>query len=1747
MATALPAIYVDEQPQVTPPAPIAGAIAPAQASQQPEFNIGPITGPTEEPFQVDTSSLNVAPPSSQDTLNSRSAKVKYGLDEVLKKTKDEIFTNLAQGDEPALRAQAAAEIDKRKSAALDSLITETIKRKGSDLTAEEAGGLTSIVMAMSAKTDPETVFEEGYAKQFIATLDRVAAQKPDSFLNDAKQQHPEETAAIMNKYVNHSTKREVLQTYLEDVEDDLKNQGWLGWGADQAKFMVPGYQDIQQRGNISGVGVFSGVGLGENLENQSIALWRLPIEKMKEEIRRVVEPMRRGNPTLASHFLRSMLGMSDDDVVLGNVALPIDLAGLGLGKAAVKGVRALLPKSQTQILKDTEEAARQMARASANPSISKSGIESAAGDLEQAAITQETSNIYGETKGLVDPTKRGLESLSAAFRTDVADVKARPGRFGQEIVNRIEEQTNTIIPEVMSVAEKISKVERLPEVMSNELAVRTIIDGIKDKYVGLRNTVIDTTAPYRENLAGNWFVDFHLGNADGTYFTQRSVAENFIKHHGLTSGEVVEGTSVLKTKAGKKQTSIENQIQNAQSTITKIEKRLSDDAYSTPEKRVRDQDTLEFLKTEAIPGYKAKLETARGQRVTVEQQGLGFYVKITKPVAETDDVVRNVIASTTNTQIPSNTISSFFNAWGVGRYRTPEDTLSRAERANRLVATYTPSEIFGVLAKASPTLNKIATAKPARFSKGRQKWDEFQRFLEQGQELWDVETKQKGYFFKSPAEIEESYLSLFKRLPDKDEIVAYFEFKRGMEIDRMFRNVAEHRNQTRVGAETTKIISADADGKAIATPEFSAVPRTKLGGGSHNVAIIGEKHGFEKVRDIGNMTTKEKGEFQDLLDSGEWQHYEIYNPDLRPLKGYGNIGDERIRYVLAKTTETRELDWNHIPRRGGGHVEHDHAYYIKQGKVKEDPVSGQNWYEGDTTIMPMQVHAMAQDVAGKLDTVRKYLLDKNETAARDYSNANLHIEWKEVESWFKGEKMPTGEWRGARLSLKEPIQVVKRNESIVGVDNSLEKRYANFRNGNKEGNLARQNKVQFSEERDAFDTFTLENKGTAQNPLYNVAQADKVDPITSLNRGLTRIAKSNFMDDYKTMSVEHWLQQAKNYLQASESEIRHSPFYWFEEAKFLPDAPPLIQAQLETARAHTKQLIGQPSETAAKLHALSQQMADATYNKFGDKSPLVPEWDLAKITDPISFMRTIVYHYAMGLWNIPQFIVQSGNYSNILGIAGPRYATSGTLGAQLHFWSRANSRPQTIDFLDNLASKFQIPGVANWKPGEFKEGFEEFKKTGFGNVGGEFAAIDDPMATAKIVGSAGQTFLDSSTFFVRNGERNSRYGAWYTAFKEFRDKNPTGRITEQDRSDILQRADLLNINMSRASSSAMHSGAMSIPTQFYTYQIRLTELMASGRLSNEEKWRMFYTNSLLYGIPMGLGISGIPFSGFIREKMAERGYVVGDNFFSSTAMEGLVSAIGAIATGKGDPSAGTWFDVGERFGTKGFEFLGGINRSDKNFLDIIGGPAWSLIKGTVEQSDGFWRVMGNLIREDGDLFQPDVADFIDPLKQIGTVNSIFRTLGAIHNGRWLSKNESWLADDIGAKEAITTFLTGLKDQRINDIQTFRNALSHQKEYEKEIEKMFLQEYRRGVLATKDNNEELSKKFFSRAKVILQRFGYPEDQYSTLLNRAAQENKSVLDRVTFDFYRKRPNNEQKDVGTDALRRSEDVKRKKRGED
>ncbi len=1746
-----------------------------------------------------------APPFTEETINAyplspdgadrMSFMAHYGLANIIRKSQKDIYQDLTYGGESDMRASSAIALDIKKSKAIQEALGEIAKKRPDGiLKSEDFDFVQRAIGDLNSKTDPDTIFEKAYSKEYIRALDRAGVRIGSDF-NFAAMENPKAHQLTMDGAAELGAKTAFLGTLKERTQTAYDQQSWGGWGVDRGKEILTPFYSIGKsvgRGPEGGMSLF----VGSNWEKASADYYKLPLEEFKKKVTADVEAFTRDNPGKALEYIDALMGQSSNQRLL-NTVLPIvdtvTVPGLATSYKIARGVFGSA-KTAAQVTKGASET--YLKELDSTTSHTPAKIASAAGDLDEAAKLRASADIMGGgVKDTTGPTRQILDQLAVTPMADNADMLASPGRFGQEAVNRFIESTNNLTNKLFTKMVETLRVNRLGEAITTETTVRAIMDHIAGTYGGLRNRVLAITHPELEPASNTWFIRMHLGDGGAVYFPTRKAAELFAKEQGLADVKIYEkaGEGVV-TQAprpftpqeiGKMQEKMKNyekagdyinertqdlsglraHLQNnldelrqeyyekirTASNANKIKYRSEWEAKAKDiQKDIKELDTV--LKTRGsettsrtvinINGKETVLENGKPTS-SIKQQGVGWYVEKIVPVDETVPAVRNAIRKEVETEgSKAWSPKSFINDW-IGRFRTPEETLSRTQRQNRHISTYSVSVFREIVKESLEEIQQLKGYWP------KQKWDDWQRIVRHGQDLPD-ENGLKGRFFKSPHELEQEYNTLLGRLPDEQEVRAYFAFKRTMEYDRMFRNLAVHRNMLRLGAEAHEFFTLTAEGARIGSGRFAGVLQAGIPGGEGAILVVGEKLGAESVHSLSPAFRKKWGE---LVEKGEYRVIEVHDPESRPFSGFGDkIGNERIQYVMAKNTETRALDINHVPRRGGGHVEYDYSHYLKQAKIRWSEALGKHFYEGDVTLMGIPIPKIGKEVLTHVNKVRELLKAKDEVAAELYAKENLSIKWEELRGWFHAQKDADGIVKPPRLSLDEPIMLVKKDKNIMqteGAETIMSRIGADhntFRDGTKSGSLARQFSTQFTEERDADKLLAATVEGTTGNPLYKLTAAETIDPITTMNRALNRIITTNFFDDYKIGAVEAWLAEAGKHLDVKPEILMHSPFWHFNNAltMFKAGVDKSVEARLKTQHMQIQQLLGVPSEVDSFMESAAQKLADSIYSSTGKTVVLDPKRDLPFLTDPARFIRSAVFHSSF--WgNIPQFIVQSMNFVNVFALA-PKAALSGTYAAQMHFFSMINSHPNIINHLDKLASSFRMPGLAAWKPGEFKEALEELTRTGFGNVGREYAVLDDIMRE-KYITSLGHDILDAGNMFFKGGERNARYVAWYTAFKEWKNANPFKKITNADRSDILERADMLNMNMSRASNSTLHSGIWSIPTQFLTYQLRVAELFFGSRLGKTTSERMLNrarlvgVNAAMFGVPTALGVTAMPFTDAIRTHAMENGYVVGENFLSSLAMEGIPSLMTALITGQGDIKKGEWYNYGDRYGTKGFESINNLMRSDKTFWDIFGGAAYSKLSSTWASTDGLRNWMFSVLRDDDKYFPLKTEDFVDVFKEVASVNAAWRMVMAINTGRWMSKTEGYTSD-VSTGNAIFSTLTGMQDQKVSDVYRLSQSLKAQESLEKFVEKQFIQEFRRALKNAEAKNNSEAERNMTRARAFLKIGGYPEDKYKTVIQMAIRDNKSLVDRIDLSFWQNAPD-AQKDVRREALRQKLNMKEQK----
>jgi len=1178
-------------------------------------------------------------------------------------------------------------------------------------------------------------------------------------------------------------------------------------------------------------------------------------------------------------------------------------------------------------------------------------------------------------------------------------------------------------------------------------------------------------------------------------------------------------------------------------------------------------------KAQEINAIKKGTAEVRGP-VTVEQHGVGYKIVIRTPLRETDSVVRDLLVKDAITKElhPEAISTSSQTGWkalfngAIGKFRGAEDTLALNDSVNRKIATYTQSlfkewanqeaayirQITSGVIRTDPVTGEDISLLRATgravvdkiTGKVRQRKDEFIRTLNYARDAKDDQGR-PGYFFQTPGELDNFYQRTFGRSPDFAEHEAYFAFVRMVEGDRILREIAEFRNRARLGVEQFSIAARGPDGKPIKSDFFDGVRMNHLPGGDDVMMIMSRKMGEEKVINLGGAAIgpKQLQEIKEKIKRGELTVLRVYAPEYTPLRGFSDVaGNEHVRYILTDRFDAKPLEFNHVERRGGGHFEYDYDHYIKQAKMYhqwEHSTKGRyrSVYTGDTTFMPVLNQAMGQDISRKLNVVRELLKKGDRAGAEAYTQAHLPIEFDELDKMFKPGRDANGKVTPPRLDINEPFQVVPKSKSILDLDKNLEERHGGknvFKDGTKSGSDNRQFQVAWNTERESFGVRHFDDVGSAGNPLYKYApEAKMIDPITTMNKALNRIVNTVFMDDYKIYAVEHWLREAEPYLKASIGEIRTSPFYHFEastdKAAFKAGTDWETIQNLLSNRYKIKQFVGIPSSFDTAIQRAKELLVNAAYKTFGPEAnrgiftkavTIVPVKLLARVHDPITFMRSMVFHEKLGFFNPAQWLVQAQTYAAIWAIS-PKHSATGTFAAMLHQWARINASESILKALDEKATKMNFFG-SKWKPGEFREAFETLRKTGFEKVAGEYANLNTALKT-DFIGNSFKSFLHAGTFFFQEGEKATRLGAWYTAFREYREANPLKTLTKDDIGKILQRADLLTMNMSRASSSALHSGVFSLTSQFITYQLRQAELFLGSRLgaTTQERmmarFRMVAMYSALYGLPFSVGITGLPFANSIRQEAIQRGYTVGQNWFSTMIDQGIPAFIAALVTGKGDYQAGANPNIGGRYGAPGFTQFQDALKSDHAWYTMLAGASGTALLNTLGSLSPFWKATTSFLEPSNQdkTFKLKAADFVDLLKEISTVNQTWKLITAINTGKWMSKNENYVGD-ISAWGAAVYALTGMNPQQQDDAYLKADIKREEIAYQKSALKKFIKEYHRYLDAVRNGDPENAKQFAARANSILIGAGYPQDKIAQAMRIAVRDYNSQIDDEDFSF-------------------------------
>lgn len=1756
---------------------------------------------------------------SPQTIASRSFKVAYGSTNTIAPRDPQTVTGaLNNGQEEDLRLDQASKQNNDTTQKKTNFVAQAIAQKQGPLTEEDLKWING-TPAFNTYFDPSSVFEVNYANQYTSELDKFATKLDSTNAWNVLQSFPNNDVDAMKQFGSITmAQHEYMLSKLQNLQAQIDQSGYakfgLNWLENNFPFLNP-YWEYQARGN-AGASFLEGVSGAGNFEAQRNNLIGLPFNEFTKTIDATVEQMTHGiaggNPQLAAAWLTTMMGQSTADKILNTLNTIGTVAdGLGVIKAGSVAFRgAAVANNLRKAVATMNEAAL------IDPEMNKAKILASAGDLNSAANMNASQYLINKITGSLDPTKEALDQLPRYMRADIANIERDPGSLTQAQTSALIEQTNASQNKILATLADIVRSTRIP--LQN--ATQDVLDGIYkatfDRYPGMSNAILRQSDIYLEPISNTYHVDAWIGKKAGEFFGSEDEALQYARAHGISVVYNEDQIANLKTRiadlahevknvdmnadtaglnrhfdAEKQLADLKLQLQEAEASksggrVNSAPKTLSPDQIA---KKTQIAERIKSIKDElgTAPDMEAdttglnryyalqdELRTLEGEHGAIDQQGLGYFIRVTKPINEADDTVRKFIFNEQRAEARTP------NTWTqrlpfINYFRSAEDTFSAEHRAMRKSAIYSQHKLLEIAHQEAAYIQDLARGKFFR----KTEFNRFNELLKYAQDAKD-ENGLPGKFFDTPAQLQDHYLRTYGEGISWKQQQAYFAVKRWSEYDLMLRELGLYRGKSRLGAETHTLVTKDAQGNTVRSVKFDGIQRQKFPGGkgevsgmpsTGNVLFLGDDLQGTKLKSLNRFSVKAKQDLDKLVKEGKLKIVQLWDSEATPLKdmGFEDAG-KTVDYVIAPghQIQTEPLTWQQLPFRGGGHFAYDYTHYVKQAIVHRETVDGVTSlrYRGDRTVVPFNGKTMGKDFADKMNAVRELIKANKMDAAQAIAVKHLPFEWNELKSKF----MPTRDANGVThppvFDPHEPFQVVPRNTTIADMSKDLYDRIKNDSKGNfiddTKHSLARNFQIEFTGERDAENLSTVSMSGSRANPVFNWRPAEKISPLEIMNRSMGSIIRSTFFDDYKTYAVESWLREAQKYMKARPSEIASSPFYFFKTASkdsFLSgiakDDPGKIQNLLSN-KFKIEQLVGTPSTLDTFLHSLAQSTYDAAYSRFGATADkLVPMWLVHKLRDPFAFMRTMTYHAFLGFGYLPQMFIQMASFVPMFAMA-PRYAITGSFGTLLHAYSSLNKNIEILDHLDSLAVKLGsiTPGFPKWKPGEWKEAMQALDRSGFGHVGGEYGPLSQ-LHYAKPLTSGTQDALTLGTLPFRAGEKATRTGAWYMAFKEFRDANPVGKITRGDLEKILDRADYYYGNMSSASHSALNSGILSLPTQFYNYAARQAEIFWSGTGRTGEtvternllRARLLAVNSAVFGVPMGFGAAGLPIADWMRREMLDsaddrynqrsalnpmRYLAYGARSITGTTapyntatanitgstkdwiehffMEGYPQTQVAMITGKN-------YNFGPRYGLQGLTQYRDALLGDAPFWQIVTGASGSFFGNTLgPDKDGMIQAMRAIVQGNTDKFPVKVDDLIDMFKEIQTVNKGWGLYVALNTGKWINKNSAYLTD-VNKLNALFMTVTGLQPSAQADNYNISQNLKAQQAMVKYGLQRFQQEMDRGLIASGNSDYEQATQYYTRAMAWGQLFNIPNDELSKALARSFKGRESLIDRIAWERY------------------------------
>jgi len=1450
---------------------------------------------------------------------------------------------------------------------------------------------------------------------------------------------------------------------LEDLEAEIANDSTLSNVLDHAQRFVPGMTWYHMQNALKGLPASGSFLLGNNLEDQ-IKSYYLQGDKGMANLKATVDELKAKNKVDARDYLSSFIAFTSNDQLMSNLLSAADLSMLAPAPLGI-APRAATLASGAVLAKD-------VARSLAVRSPSPTAVLEASGQVAESALTKLWATVDKKAQG----PGAGLAELK-----DSVPSLANPQALLDGSTGYSETFKNTLLTTLQRQA-------------------YALVEGTLDKPINIERLKPGTPA-----------FDTALQEARESMMRARpeldgSVVGTSFRH------DPISNTDYLTATLGGKTGEFFDTAENAHMMAT--------DMYKLVDYRVG-------------------------------QIGGKFAILVDQPINETSKAVRNALIETKN-QTPNSLMSRIFGFARMADSLLPESLVTEGKAA--MYGSSSISSLIKANAKPIAALNKESRNRLTAFT-------EYQR------DFVDKETGLRGRFSQNLGQFEKEWMSKFGQMPTEKEAQAYFTYTQISDTDWLARNVQQKAIDSRLGlqmwhfpVENVELkVAPQIKGRIVkdidwqsgdaglviwssnpAEIRYIRTARTQTENAiqaniARNVAIE-QARSTQMVKEVGasiittpgnmgsiesslaafkklNVSSYSREEIQEMIESGSYKLIQLTPEGEKRLRSMPLAGDVlkdygNIHYVLSREAEFSNVPFKQVNYRPGGHVDYYEGFFVRQPimSISQRGMQESSTYFGDKNLFHFETEADARLFTDRMNEARRLFNEGTPEQLKAYMEKNLPK--IDMEALFHEEK---GEFK-----RNLPFMYSKKG---VGLDEAhkLEDIFKGYKNG-RDSPFNPYNGSpfnSFTQEKDR-PLLTIVKGGTEEEPKYGFRNGRLINPIETMQDAALQVMNGKYLGDLKIKYAEHFIQEFGPVLKASAEELRANPFNALFKGEFKTHGDPELLAAARNFRRTAIQFFGLRTDWERSMDAVKQKAIDLLYTKVGPEGAnrvesainVLDEHLLGTIKDPVKFMRGFAFHTKLGLFNPTQFFLQAANFVHVAGVEGIAKATQAF--SAYNFMRAAMINPDHLERLSGMASKF------GWSKDNFKESFEWLQRTGFANVAGEHANLDDFLRPAVVRSKLGE-FADGAAVFFKEGERVGRMTAWNAAYLRWKELNPGAVLDAAGAKEILARADMNTMSMSRFSNAGYQQGVLSVPTQFFAYQAHMAELLLGKKLTSAEKARLFMVNSMTYGAPVAAGaFTGIwPLHESIKKYALDNGMNPQDNDIANMVVHGIPAVVGKYIYG-------TQYNVGERYGPGGLTQFKDLLRGDKGTLDFLFGASGSAAKDAFKSMQPFAYWLMSPFHQNEDHLPLKAQDFLGVLDNISAYSNIKRGVIAAVYGEYMTKNGIKLdMEPAGAVGGFFSAMTGLQPQDILDtyakIEVGNDIKNARKDAEKEAGKW----YRLALEAASNGNEVEAADYLRRTKIALIPGRYLPTEHAQVFKRIIDNNEALVDKVGAKFSQQSP--------------------------